>query len=104
MKKLLMTSFILLLFLPIKYSANANETIIYDEVGYKFSLTYNRPQLYSVTFNRHGKVLKTSVGIFYLGNSNDVIYDCNGRKKYGYWEGSDDWVAIFVDNNVYQFY
>lgn len=104
MKKLLITSFIFLLFSAIKNTAKAYEITITDEVDDEFSYAYIRPELYSVTFNQHGQIFKTSVGVFYLGNSKDVIYDFNGRKKYGHWQGNFDWVVIFVDDNVYQFY
>ncbi|MGK7897812.1 MAG: hypothetical protein AB4372_30400 [Xenococcus sp. (in: cyanobacteria)] len=55
--------------------------------------------IYSVTINRHGRILRTSVGTFYLGKSGDVIYETSGGKIYGYWEYRSSGSAIEPDYN-----
>ena len=63
--------------------------------------------VYSVTQNRHGRIIRTSVGKFYLGKSEDAIYEGSGRKIYGYWEEKCGFVGdpcndyIYLGNRTY---
>ena len=55
--------------------------------------------VYSVTRNRHGRIVRTSVGTFYLGKSEDVVYETSRGKIYGYWEYRSSGSALEPDYN-----
>ncbi len=58
--------------------------------------------VYSITRNRHGRIIRTSVGTFYLGKSKDVAYETGQGKIYGYWEFiSSNSVTEPNYNNIY---
>ena len=58
--------------------------------------------VYSITRNRHGRIIKTSVGTFYLGKSQDVVYETGQGRIYGYWEFiSSNSVMEPNYNNIY---
>ncbi len=60
--------------------------------------------VYSLTYNRHGRVAKTSVGTFYIGKSGDVILRASsGRKFYGYWEQKSSTTYVYIGDDVYYF-
>ncbi len=66
--------------------------------------------VYSITKNQHGRILKTSVGTFYLGKSEDAIHEVSGRKSYGYWKVRYCWhddacpyYTIYIGNRAYFF-
>ena len=61
-------------------------------------------QVYSMTVNRHGRILKTSVGTFYLGRSGDAIHQVSGRKRYGYWHSNGERIRIYIADDIYTFY
>jgi hypothetical protein len=104
MKKALFTTYVFLFVFGIDINANANNINISDEIYHTFSPYYSHPVIYSITYNQHGRILTTSDGIFYLGNSNDVIHKFSNGKRYGYWEGSYDWITIYIGSDTYQFY
>jgi hypothetical protein len=43
------------------------------------------PEVYNVERNRHGLVIRSSDGIFYIGRSRDAIRQVNKQRYYGYW-------------------
>lgn len=67
-------------------------------------LNKNDFKAYSVVTNKHGIVIKTSIGIFYLGNNQDAIHEASGYRRYGYWEANNYLIRIYISDEVYTFY
>jgi hypothetical protein len=63
----------------------------------------NSVNIYSVSYNQHGRVVRTSVGTFYVGRSGDAIHQAGGRRRYGYWNESNGITYIYIGDNVYSF-
>jgi hypothetical protein len=60
-------------------------------------------QVYSITSNPSGRVVKTSIGVFYIGKSGDAIHEASGRKRYGYWEQNGSVVVVYIEREIYAF-
>jgi hypothetical protein len=86
MKKVLITFFSCLTF---AYFFNNN-----------ISLAQNSFKAYSVVTNPHGIVIKTSIGVFYLGNNKDAIHEASGYRRYGYWEANSYRVRIYISDEI----
>lgn len=59
--------------------------------------------LYKLEYNQHGRILRTSVGLFYIGRSGDAIREVSGRRTHGYWEQSDSMLYVFIGDTMYYF-
>jgi len=60
--------------------------------------------VYSISNNQNGRVIKTSVGKFYVGNSGDVIHEVSGYRNYGFWRQEYSLLRIYVNDSIYKFY
>ena len=60
--------------------------------------------IYSVSHNRSGRVIKTSVGKFYVGKSGDVIHEASSYRRYGFWRQEYSVLRLYIDDNIYKFY
>ncbi|WP_330203377.1 hypothetical protein [Cyanobacterium sp. Dongsha4] len=63
----------------------------------------NAQTLYNITYNKHGRVLNTSEGTFYVGRSGDAIRSVSGKKIYGYWKESNGLLSIYIGDRIYNF-
>ena len=82
----------------------SKETLTLNKLSIENSNKNRNVEVYSITTNRHGRILRTSVGTFYLGKSGDAIHQVSRNKRYGYWNGSIRKVRVYIDDNVYTFY
>jgi hypothetical protein len=60
-------------------------------------------KIFSRSNNRHGRIIRTSVGIFYIGKSGDAMLNSSGYKSYGYWVQSGPYLTVYIDDDVYSF-
>jgi hypothetical protein len=63
----------------------------------------NYIQVYKVEYNQHGRILRTSAGLFYIGRSGDAVLEISKRRSYGYWEQIDSLLYVYIGDVVYQF-
>lgn len=62
-----------------------------------------RITIYSWNYNRHGRIVRTSVGTFYIGKSGDAILKSGGHKHYGYWESRGGTIYVYIGTTTYYF-
>jgi hypothetical protein len=63
---------------------------------------------YNFETNRHGMIIRTFLGIFYLGKSKDAIREVNKKRYYGSWKKNytSDHTAevyVYIGNRTYIF-